>query len=61
VPIRGEPEKEKDPGITFGPESVPLATGSVSVVYWVPGPSPRPNPCPAGSTPSAPWPPVLDW
>ena len=51
---RGEPEKEKDPGSAFGPESVPLATGSVSVVYWVPGPFPRPTPCPAGSAPQAP-------
>jgi hypothetical protein len=40
---RGEPEKEKDPGSAFGPESVPLATGSISVVYWVPGPFPRPT------------------
>jgi hypothetical protein len=39
-----EKEKEKDPGSAFGPESVPLATGSVSVVYWVPGPFPRPTP-----------------
>jgi hypothetical protein len=46
VPTGGEPEKEKDPGSAFGPESVPLATGSVSVVYWVPGPFPRPTPCP---------------
>ena len=45
---RGEPDKEKDPGSTFGPESVPLATGSVSVVYWVPGPLPGPTPRPAG-------------
>ena len=45
--------KEKDPGSAFGPESVPLATGSVSVVYWVPGPFPRPTPCPAGSAPQA--------
>src|ERR1700722_20073420 len=51
---RGEPDKEKDPGSTFGPESVPLATGSVSVVYWMPGPFPRPTPCPAGSAPQAP-------
>jgi len=36
--------KEKDPGSAFGPESVPLATGSVPVVYWVPGPPSRPNP-----------------
>ena len=51
---RGEPDKEKGPGGTFGPESVPLATGSVSVVYWAPGPFPRPTPCPAGSAPQAP-------
>ena len=51
---RREPEKEKDPGSAFGPESVPLATGSVSVVYWVPGPFPRPTPRPAGSAPQAP-------
>ncbi len=36
--------KEKGPGSAFGPESVPLATGLVSVVYWVPGPLSRPNP-----------------
>ena len=36
--------KEKDPGSAFGPEPVPLATGSVSVVYWVPGPFSTPNP-----------------
>ena len=40
---RGEPEKEKDPGSAFGPESVPLATGSTSVVYWVPGPATYPG------------------
>lgn len=51
---RRELEKEKDPGSAFGPESVPLATGSISVVYWVPGPFPRPTPCPAGSAPQAP-------
>jgi hypothetical protein len=42
--IRREPRKEKDPGSAFGPESVPLATGSVPVVYWVPGPFPGPAP-----------------
>ena len=31
-------DKGKDPGSAFGPEAVPLATGLVSVVYWVPGP-----------------------
>jgi hypothetical protein len=36
--------KEKDPGSAFGPESVPLATGLVPVVYWVPGPFPGPTP-----------------
>jgi len=46
VPIRREPRKEKDPGSAFGPESVPLATGLVPVVYWVPGPFPGPTPCP---------------
>jgi hypothetical protein len=34
----------KDPGSAFGPESGPLATGSISVVYWVPGPRSRPTP-----------------
>src|SRR5262249_22224686 len=38
------PGQEKDPGSAFGPESVPLATGSVPVVYWVPGPFPDPPP-----------------
>jgi hypothetical protein len=42
--IRREPRKEKDPGSAFGPESVPLATGLVPVVYWVPGPFPGPTP-----------------
>src|SRR5580693_3834234 len=55
----GEPEKEKDPGSAFGPESVPLATGSVSVVYWVPGPFPGPTPRPAGTAPQAPSAPLL--
>jgi hypothetical protein len=36
--------KEKDPGSAFGPESIPLATGLASVVYWVPGPFPGPTP-----------------
>ena len=36
--------KEKDPGSAFGPEAVPLATGLVPVVYWVPGPFPGPTP-----------------
>jgi hypothetical protein len=36
--------KEKDPGSAFGPESVPLATGLVPVVYWVSGPFPGPTP-----------------
>src|SRR2546430_16060517 len=40
--------KEKDSGSAFGPESVPLATGLVPVVYWVPGPFPGPTPRPAG-------------
>ena len=50
VPDRGQaaPAKEKDPDNAFGPESVPLATGSASVVYWLPGPFPRPTPHPAG-------------
>jgi hypothetical protein len=55
----GMPAKEKGPGSAFGPESVPLATGLVSVVYWVPGPFPGPTPRPArraaapfGATPS---------
>ena len=43
-----ETGKEKDPGSAFGPESVPLATGQVPVVYWVPGPFPGPTPRPAG-------------
>src|ERR1700751_635382 len=38
------PGKEKGPGSAFGPESSPSATSSVSVVYWVPGPFPRPTP-----------------
>ena len=41
----GRDEDEgKGPGSAFGPESVPLATGLVSVVYWVPGPFPGPTP-----------------
>jgi len=46
--------REKDPGSAFGPEPVPSATGSVSVVYWVPGPFPRPTPVQRAN-------PVLDW
>ncbi len=42
--VRRGPREEKDPGSAFGPESVPLATGSVPVVYWVPGPFPGPTP-----------------
>jgi hypothetical protein len=38
------PGKEKGPGSAFGPESGPLATNAVSVVYWVPGPFPCPTP-----------------
>src|SRR6266704_6954289 len=34
----------REPGHPFGPESVPPATGSASVVYWVPGPLPGPTP-----------------
>ena len=44
VPSRADREGKGGPDSAFGPESVPLATGSVSVVYWVPGPFPRPNP-----------------
>jgi len=44
----GAAAKEEDPGSAFGPESIPLATGLVSVVYWVPGPFPGPTPRPAG-------------
>ena len=40
--------KEKDSGSAFGPESVPLATGLVPVVYWVPGPFPGPTPVQPG-------------
>ena len=53
--------KEKDPGSAFGPEAVPLATGLVPVVYWMPGPFPGPTPRPAGRTRQAFLPvPVLD-
>jgi hypothetical protein len=59
-------ERKRARAAPFGPESVPLATGSVSVVYWVPGPFPRPTP---SSRISAAGPrlsvrlasPVLDW
>ena len=44
TPRPGTAASEKDPGCAFGPKSVPLATGSVSVVYWAPGPFPRPTP-----------------
>jgi hypothetical protein len=40
----GAAAKEEDPGSAFGPESIPSATGLVSVVYWVPGPFPGPTP-----------------
>ena len=46
--IRPRAAVRKDPGSAFGPESVPLATGLVPVVYWVPGPFPGPTPRPAG-------------
>ena len=35
--------KGKGPGQRLRTGSVPLAAGSVSVVYWVPGPFPRPT------------------
>jgi hypothetical protein len=54
-----ETGKEKDPGSAFGPESVPLATGLVPVVYWVPGPFPGPTPRPAGDESGKPLVPVL--
>ncbi len=41
---QGAADEEKDPGSAFGPKSIPLATGLVSVVYWVPGPFPGPTP-----------------
>jgi len=41
--LTGRTRKEKGPGSAFGPESVPLAAGSVSVVYWVPGPFSTPK------------------
>jgi hypothetical protein len=52
---KGTAAREKDPGSTFGPGSVPLATGSgsVSVVYWVPGPLPRPIPAQPACEPGA--------
>jgi hypothetical protein len=49
--IRPRAAVGKDPGSAFGPESVPLATGLVPVVYWVPGPFPGPTPRPAGPNP----------
>ena len=42
--IRPRAGKEKDPGSAFGPESDPLATGLVPVVYRMPGPFPGPTP-----------------
>ena len=42
--IRPRAAVRKDPGSAFGPESVPLATGLVPVVYWVPGSFPGPTP-----------------
>jgi hypothetical protein len=56
---RREPEKEKDPGSAFGPESVPLATSSVSVVYWVPGPwTNQQHTSDRGDVNHEPWPPA---
>jgi hypothetical protein len=59
IPAQGAADEEKDPGSAFGPKSIPLATGLVSVVYWVPGPFPGPTPVqpderrsPFGATPS---------
>jgi hypothetical protein len=34
----GQTGRRQGPGYPFGPESVLPATGSSSVVYWVPGP-----------------------
>src|ERR1700733_15966322 len=45
----GHPRQGRGPGHPFGPEVLPSATGSPSVVYWVPGPLPGPTPRPAGS------------
>src|SRR5580704_6603180 len=45
----GHLRQGRGPGHPFGPEFVPSATGSSSVVYWVPGPLPGPTPRPAGS------------
>ena len=36
--------KERDPGCSFGPKTIPPATRSAFVVYWAPGPPPKPNP-----------------
>jgi len=39
--LSGIPVPEAGPGLPFGPEYVPLAAGSCTVVYW----APRPLPC----------------
>src|ERR1017187_68889 len=44
----------RGPGHPFGPESVLSATGSSSVVYWVPGPLLGPTPPPSRSAIASP-------
>jgi hypothetical protein len=48
------------PGTPFGPDRVPQVAGSLSVVYWVPGPPPGSNPpsirgLSSPAAPSCPW------
>ena len=42
--VRLAESKGRDPGCSFGPKTIPLATRSAFVVYWAPGPPPKPNP-----------------
>ena len=44
----------RGPGHPFGPQNVPPATSSFSVVYWAPRPFPFPTPRPSG-LPGTPW------
>ena len=42
--VRLAESKGRDPGCSFGPKTIPPATRSAFVVYWAPGPPPKPNP-----------------
>src|ERR1039458_1796583 len=51
---RPRQEAGRGPRRPFGPQTVPSATSSFSVVYWAPRPFPFPTPRPSG-LPGTPW------